>query len=169
MTTVSIWRVEFVPVSGTTIRLLDYGDRMSGEPVFPIGQDAFRSTPIGSRWSRFRPSANMEGEAKWSRRTTYADPMATRAAVWRLRDQLPNAEGKITVAIENGETWELLDAAIISALAMPERRIPNAVMTEYSAMISKARPVSEITLFAGIRPDWINQKPSAIAAKPSAL
>lgn len=167
----SMWRIEFEPADGSpALRLLDFGDRMANEPMLPATQDTTRSAPINSRWARFRGNGHADGSADWSRRELFASPAAARAHCFRARLALaPRTPGRITAEIEGGEKWEFPDAAIITASPMVERRIPNAVITTFSALVGRARPMSIIPLFAGIPTDWINQKPSAISDKPSAL
>lgn len=167
----SIWRIEYHPADGRPpVRLLDYGDRMNAEPRLPCGQDAWRSAPIGARFSRYEGAGHTEGQAEWTRRQTFATPTAARAAVWRLRDAFSRLRrGRLVVALDGGETWEMTGSAVILCAPTIERRIPNALMVMYTAQTGRARPVSEIAIFAGMTPDWINQKPSAIAVKPSAI
>ncbi|MBK1884097.1 hypothetical protein JIN85_16880 [Luteolibacter pohnpeiensis] len=159
-----------MPDDGASIVLLNYGELMDKEPTFPTQADAVSRSPIGARWGRNRASGGAQRSLTWSRWLICDDNNAARALQFSHPAILPyEQDGTLRFTIQGGDTWEIKDAVLLGCNPEILEKIPFAVRMSYSARGGVTRPISEITLFPGITPNWINQAPSAISQAPSAL
>lgn len=165
---VSIWRIEFVRPSGAALRLLDFGERMEGEPKLGSAQEAAAHAAVAAVWGSNHALGGAQRAMSWTREQQHASPAAARGFCVGHPAVMPYGEtGKFRVEIQDGGVWEIRSAVVLDAVTVPLEKVPHKTLTTYQARGVGAVPVSEVALFPGMPPAWIHQAPAAIPTAPA--
>lgn len=135
--------------------LLDIGNETADDIVPSAEQAVTNYVPIGARWGR----ANGEGGARrpieFSRRVIHASRADAIAFVWTHPTQLlAMGSGKIRVDIEDGPSFELADATMLSVVPRLHAAAGNITITEYRLTAGEMRPVANFPTVPGLPIAW---------------
>ncbi|MDP3851961.1 MAG: hypothetical protein Q8Q59_15775 [Luteolibacter sp.] len=154
---VSIYQIDFIDTAtGGSTRLLSTGELLDKMIDFSFSQQAEGYASIGSDWGKSQALGGARRPLEWTRQCEHAHHAA--AAAWCIRHPagLPfTRPGKLRVTIQDGETWDLLDAVLLSASARPDKGGDFATLTSYKAEAGKTLPVYGLAHYAGIPHAWI--------------
>jgi hypothetical protein len=169
--TSSIHQIDFIPDDGSaTVRMLDYGDRMQNPLTFPVSVSTDAYAPIGSTYGVSIPKWGARVAVEWGRRKSHASHADAASYAMRHPASIPYmATGKLRIAVQAGETWDFLDAVILGCSSTQAFSGNFASMTNYRTESGDKVPVYAISLFQGIRFDWVLQNWNAVTNNWNAL
>lgn len=171
----SIYKIEFVPVSGDPITLLDYGDGMTDFPKFPMQQGDAAYVPSGSEWGIGIAMGGAGFSPSWSRRHFHESNAAAATFCHSHPASLPKRiRGKFRVSVQDGGVFEYADARILAASTVEiiDRRKRPATITEYRTACNEMTVISDEVTFTppdeapGIPPALVPGAPQPV---PSVL
>jgi len=133
----SLVKIEFVPVTGSNILLLDYWDEITDYPKFPLSQKDVAYTAAGAKWERGRPAGGAAYSGSWTRKVYHATHQAADLYSFTHQASMPiNVMGKLRVSFQGAGVIEYKDARILACVpARLTKTAPGRVptITEYRA------------------------------------
>jgi|GEM_PF-2621225 len=155
----SIHQIDFFPADGSSsIRLLDYGDRMQDPLQFPVSISVDSYAPIGQTYGIDIPKWGARRAIDWSRRTEHASHAAAASYAMRHPASMPYMQtGKLRVTVQGGEVWDFLDSVILGCTSTQAFSGKFATMTTYRIGAGKTVPAYAIALTPGMPMEWIHQ------------
>lgn len=160
----AFFQVDFIPESGSTVRLVSAGDLAGDLPDFPVGQATETYQSLGLDWGGAAGMGGARRNLSFSWLTEHASHAAAAAYAIRWPAAFPfRKAGKIRVAITGGETWDLLGAAVSNISCRPTAEGTFATWTTLQATVGEAVPVSGLAHYAGIFIGWTLETHGAIA------
>ena len=119
----SLYQIDFIH-GATVIRLLDYGEMLTTEPLPMWQQDADHYAPIGAPWGESAAKGAAVTALSWGGIRKHANHAALRAYCMSTSAVIPSGlTGTLRVAIAGGDSWDISDVAVLSTATNP--RVPS--------------------------------------------
>lgn len=95
--------------------LLDYGDRMGEEPVYPISQQVQERSFVGAKWGKPVSRGNSIRTFTWSRILTFGSLAERQTRQLQLASTyLSLGQGDLLIEVENGGSTKIKDFCLQS-------------------------------------------------------
>lgn len=153
----SAWKIEFITTAGT-LTLLDYGNDIEAEIGPKVVQKSNTYSAIGGDWGESSAEGGSMVSMDWSVYRPHASHAALRSYCMSHAAALPHRRnGTLRVSAQDGETWDIQDATILSTAPIPIRGGIIRSLTAYTAIGGRMVPAAAITLYPGIPFEFILQ------------
>jgi len=167
----SLVKIEFIPVTGDPILLLDHGDGMRDFVRWPMQQGDFATGAIGGAYATGISLGNTAFTPAWTRRVLHDTDQAAEAWCLDHPATMPKGvQGKFRYSIYEGNVYEYKHARVLACqtvrLITPKRG-KQVTVTEYRGMCGERVLVSTAT--PGSPEPTPGEVPSLLPGPPSPL
>jgi hypothetical protein len=165
--TTSLYQIDFIATaSGASTRLLSIGEKGQTSIEFSFTQQSSEWSPVGADYGFTTALGGARQPLEWQRLQDHASHAAAAAHAIRHPASLPKQEaGKLRITLPGGETWDLLDAVLLSCTCRPHVGTGWRTLATYRATAGQPIPVAGLLHTAGTRHSWIRETPTAMGAK----
>ena len=166
----SLYQIDFISSAGT-LRLLDIGAIVEELPKIDWKQRTQENFPIGSPWAEGQALGGASVSVSWTAVRSHSSHADVQAFRMRHAATMPSGlTGALRITISGGETWDILNASIVSSSPQPLMSSAGfESITSYQAAGARMIPAASLTLFAGIPWDWTLQNWDAVSSQWQAL
>ncbi|WAC18889.1 hypothetical protein OVA24_16785 [Luteolibacter sp. SL250] len=145
----SLVKIEFVPVTGDPITLLDYDDGMRDHVRWPMQQGDFSAGAIGAEYAAGISLGNASFSPAWTRRVLHDTHHEAEAYCQDHPAAMPlGVQGKFRYSIQGGNVYEYHHARVLACVVARLRERKNGkevTITEYRGACGKREVVSTAT------------------------
>ena len=160
----SLYQIDFVHAAGT-LRLVDYGEKLTNELDLNATQPADTYAPINAGWGETAARGGAMSAFLLGVVRDHASHAALRGFCFSQTASMPNGRtGTLQISIQGGGTWQMASVSILTATTIP--RIPSAFFETITTLTfsgGKMLPTSAMTLYAGVPYEFILQSWSALS------
>lgn len=159
----SLYQIDFIHAAGT-LRLVDYGEKLTAEIDLKATQPADTYAPINAPWGESAARGGAMVDFTLGVIRDHASHEALRAhCFWRCASMPNGKTGTLAISINGGGSWQMASVSILTATTVP--RVPSATfetLTTLTLSGGKLLPTSAIDLYAGIPCEYILQSWSSL-------
>jgi len=154
----SLYQIDFAHSAGS-LRLVDFGEKLTGEIEIHATQRAATYAPINAAWGESAALGGAMCDFTLGVIRDHASHAAARGACFSNTAAIPNGKtGTLTLSVQGGQTWQMASVSILSATTIP--RVPSATFETITTLTfsgGKLLPTTAIDLYSGIPYEFILQ------------
>ena len=142
----SLVKIDFVPVTGDPITLLDYDDGMRDYPRWPMQQGDFSAGAIGAAYAAGISLGNATFSPAWTRRVLHDTHQEAEAYCQDHPAAMPlGVQGMFRYSIQDGNVYEYKHARVLACVVARLVTLKNGkhqTVTEYRAACGERTLIS---------------------------